>query len=103
MTTMDTVDPIPTSSTIGADAAMLAVEAQFVIVLRLLMIALGDRDVATEIHLMVSEKVEAFFDAAMELTQGLATGEWHLGLNAAVSLFRARVQANATRLTTVGI
>jgi hypothetical protein len=90
------------SSALGTDAAALTVEAQLVIFLRLLMIARGDRGVATELNLMVTEKVEAFIDAATELIKSLVTGNWHHGPKAAVAVLKDRVSANAARLTAVG-
>jgi hypothetical protein len=91
--------PISVMLTLGADAAALTFEAQFVIFLRLLMIATGNRAIATEMNLMVAEKVEAFLEAATELMKSLVTGDWHLGSKAAVAVLKDRVHANAARLT----
>ncbi len=99
MSTKMSSGPVSVTSTLGADAAVLTLEAQFVIFLRLLMIATGDRGVATEMNLMVAEKVEAFLEAATELMKSLVTGDWHLGSKAAVAVLKDRVHANAARLT----
>lgn len=95
--------PIPTSSTLGADAASLTLEAQFVIFLRLLMIATGDAGAAKEMNLMVAEKIEAFLEAATELMKSVMAGNWHLGPGAAVTVLKDRVHANVARLASVGV
>ena len=92
---------IPASSTFGEDAALLTSEAQLVIFLRLLMILRGDRAVASEMHLMVAEKVEGLIEAGTELMKSLVTGNWHLGPKAVVTVFKDRVHANVTRLSCV--
>ena len=92
---------IHASSTFGKDAALLTSEAQVVIFLRLLMIVTGDRAVTSEMHLMVAEKVEGLIEAASELTKSLVTGNWHLGPKAVVTVFKDRVHANVTRLSSV--
>jgi hypothetical protein len=97
------IGPIPTSSTLGADAASLTLEAQFVIFLRLLMIVTGDSGAGKEMNLMVAEKIEAFLEAATELMKSVVAGNWHLGPKAAVTVLKDRVHANAARLTSVGI
>jgi hypothetical protein len=92
---------IPASLSFGKDTALLASEAQVVILLRLLMILRGDREVASEMHLMVAEKVEGLTEAATELMKSLVTGNWHLGPKAVVTVFKDRVHANVTRLSCV--
>ncbi len=90
---------ISASLTYGEDAALLTSDAQVVIFLRLLMILTGDRAVASEMHLMVAEKVEGLIEAATELTKSLVTGNWPLGPKAVVTALKDRVHANATRLS----
>ena len=92
---------IHASSSFGQDAALLTSEAQVVIFLRLLMIVTGDRALASEMHLMVAEKVEGLIEAATELMKSLVTGNWHLGPKAVVTVFKDRVHANVTRLSSV--
>lgn len=72
------------------DATLLGLEAQSVIGLRLAQIAMG-QGTPTEAHLMMTEKMLAFMDAA---TIAAAGGSAHT----IVEDYRKRVQANARRL-----
>ena len=72
------------------DTTLLGLEAQSVIGLRLAQIALGQGSPA-EAHLMMTEKMLAFVDAATTVAAG---GSAH-GI---VEDYRRRVQANARRL-----
>ncbi|MCC2653715.1 MAG: hypothetical protein K0Q60_3881 [Microvirga sp.] len=74
------------------DTTLLGLEAQSVIGLRLAQIALGQGSPA-EAHLMMTEKMLAFMDAATAVADG---GSAH----AVVQDYRRRVQANARRLQT---
>jgi hypothetical protein len=74
------------------DTTLLGLEAQSVIGLRLAQIALGQGSPA-EAHLMMTEKMLAFMDAATAVAAG---GSAH----AIVQDYRRRVQANARRLQT---
>jgi hypothetical protein len=74
------------------DTTLLGLEAQSVIGLRLAQIALGQGSPA-EAHLMMTEKMLAFMDAATAVAAG---GSAH----AIVEDYRRRVQANARRLQT---
>ena len=74
------------------DTTLLGLEAQSVIGLRLAQIALGQGSPA-EAHLMMTEKMLAFMDAATAVADG---GSAH----AIVQDYRRRVQANARRLQT---
>ena len=73
------------------DTTLLGLEAQSVIGLRLSQIAMGQGS-AAEAHLMMTEKMLAFMDAATIVAAG---GSAH----AIVEDYRRRVQANARRLT----
>ena len=72
------------------DAAMLAVEAQSVIAMRLTQIALG-RGTAAEAQLMVTEKMLALGEAAATMVTG---GSAHH----VVRGYRRKVRANGRRL-----
>ena len=73
------------------DATMLAVEAQKVIGLRLMMLGAGGTAAQAEAHRMVAEKSRAFVEAATTLAMG---GTAHT----VVAGYRKHVRANARRL-----
>ncbi len=70
---------------------MLAVEAQTVIGLRLLMLGGGGGAAQAEAHRMIAEKTSAFVEAATTLASG---GTAHT----VVAGYRKHVRANARRL-----
>jgi hypothetical protein len=72
-------------------AMMLAVEAHNVIDLRLRKIATGGVDAMTETRLMVSEKVDAAFEATTMLMRGAGSAD-------IIKLYRGHVAANVQRL-----
>ena len=72
------------------DMALLAMEAQTVIGIRLSQIAMG-RGTAAETQLMITEKMLAFAEAAVTMATG---GSAHT----AVSGYRKHVRANVMRL-----
>jgi len=72
------------------DTTLLGLEAQSVVGVRLSHIAMGQATPA-EAHLMVTEKLLAFMDAATMVAAG---GSAHLVVNS----YRQRVKANAERL-----
>lgn len=74
------------------DMAMLAFEAQGVIAQRLTMFALGGPKVQGEMQRMVSEKMFAAGEAAMQIATGASHGK-------VVQGYRRKVQANARRLS----
>ncbi len=76
---------------LGVNLMMLGVEAQTVISLRLAKIALGGPAAVTEGQLMVSEKLLAAIEAAMQLATGKSPGH-------VVSGYRRKVRANTRRL-----
>ena len=75
---------------LASDATLLAMEAQTVIGLRLGQIAMGRGSLA-ENHLMVSEKMLAFAEAATTMDMG---GSAHT----VVKGYRRKVRANTRRL-----
>jgi hypothetical protein len=75
---------------LASDATLLAMEAQTVIGLRLGQIAMGRGSLA-ENHLMVSEKMLAFAEAATTMAMG---GSAHT----VVKGYRRKVRANTRRL-----
>jgi hypothetical protein len=72
---------------------MLAVEANGVVVLRLLKLMSGGSNALREAELMVSEKVDAAFEATANLMAGASGDE-------IVHRYRQHVAANAKRLAT---
>ena len=72
--------------------AMLALESCDVISLRLAKLMLGGRDAHDEARLMVSEKVNAMFEASASLVAGGTPGS-------VVDRYREHVAANAERLS----
>ena len=70
---------------------MLAIDANHVIGLRVMKLMLGGRSARREAQLMVSEKVDAAFEASASLMAGASGDEIVRG-------YRRRVAANATRL-----
>jgi hypothetical protein len=76
---------------LSLDATMLAVEAQTVIGLRLMMLGTGGAAAQAEAHRMIAEKSRAFVEAASTLASG---GTAHT----VVAGCRKHVRANARRL-----
>jgi hypothetical protein len=75
---------------------MLAVEAQTVIGLRLMMLGAGGTAAQTELHRMMSEKVSALVEATATLASG---GSAHK----AIAGYRKHVRANSRRLRRTSI
>jgi hypothetical protein len=73
-------------------AAMLALEANHVIALRLSKLAFGGADAHSEARLMVTEKIDAAMEASYNL---LRNGD----ISAVVTRYREHVSANANRLS----
>ena len=74
------------------DAAMLSIEAQGVIGLRMMKFAAGGKNAHTEARLMVREKISASMEAATTLLCG---GSGH----AVVVQVRRQVRSNSRRLS----
>jgi hypothetical protein len=77
---------------LAEDTAMLALEAQTVIGIRLTQLSCGGPTAGVEAQRMVSEKVSAFAEAAVLLATGGSVHEVVRG-------YRGHVQANVRRLT----
>ena len=75
---------------LATDTTMLAMEAQSVIWARMSQMAMGD-GTSDETLLMVTEKVDAFAEAAAMIAAGGSAQQ-------VVSGYRRKVQANAERL-----
>ncbi len=72
--------------------AMLAVESSEVISLRLAKLMFGGRDANDEANLMVSEKINAMFEATASVVAGSTASR-------VVARYREHVAANAKRLS----
>jgi hypothetical protein len=72
--------------------AMLALESCDVIGLRLAKLRSGGRDASDEAHLMVSEKINAMFEATASVAAGGTA-------SSVVDRYREHVAANAKRLS----
>jgi hypothetical protein len=77
---------------LGVDATLLAFESQAVIGLRLTKLAAGGTAAQAEAQRMVSEKIFAASEAAMQIATGASTG-------AVVAGYRRKVRAIHRRLT----
>ena len=75
-----------------AEGARLSIEAQHVIGLRVIRIAAGGTAAQNEMVRMMTEKLAAFTEAAATLATGGSTQK-------VVRRYRARVKANARRLS----
>jgi hypothetical protein len=75
-------------------STMLAFEACEVIRIRLTMFASGGDDAEREAHLMVSEKVDAMFEAGASLMAGATPA-------AIIGRYREHVAANTRRLSAI--
>ena len=78
--------------------AWLAMEAQQVIALRLMKLAMGGSATTQEVHLMVAEKVDATTRAAGMVATAMARGTFDGGADAVVRMLRRGVQTNRKRL-----
>ncbi len=76
----------------------LAMEAQQVITLRLMKLAMGGSAATQEAHLMVVEKLNATAKAADMVAAAIARGTFDGGADAVVRMLRHEVQANRKRL-----
>jgi hypothetical protein len=79
-------------------STMLAIEAQQVIALRLMKMALGGSHVQREAELMVTEKLAAVAESGQKMMMAAAGGERDLGAKKVVRLYRRKVRANRRRL-----
>jgi hypothetical protein len=81
------------------EAARFGADVQHVMALRIMRIASGGPDAATESQQMISEKVAAFGQAQVALMTALATGSsLDTAAEMAYAPYRACVSANSRRL-----
>ena len=78
--------------------AWLAMEAQQVIALRLMKLAMGGSAATQEAHLMMAEKMDAMVRAAGMVAVAMACGTFDGGADTVVRMLRQEVQANRRRL-----
>ncbi len=78
--------------------ALLAMEAQQVIALRLMTLAMGGPAAKQEAQRMVAEKLDATATAAGMMAAALARGAPNGGADAVVRMLRRRVRKNRKRL-----
>ncbi len=74
------------------DLAMLALESQQVMALRMIKLAAGGSSAATEVQRMAAEKIEAF----VHESQRVLAGATHASV---VKRYRKRVRSNRRRLS----
>lgn len=81
------------------ESVRFACEVQSVISMRLMRLAQGGPQAAAEAHLMIAEKIDAFTDAEVALTQALSNGEGIMAAaERAYAPLRRCVHANSGRL-----
>jgi hypothetical protein len=81
------------------DAAQLGLEAQNVIALRLIHLAVGGPSAQAEAKRMVIEKATTFLEAQLATAASLMSGRGHSAPRQALGLYRRRVRANRRRLS----
>ena len=81
------------------DAALLALESQEVIGLRLVKLAQGGMAANTEAMQMVEEKICAIAKATSMMTAAAMQGRPDQGAESVVDMLRQKVRANRVRLT----
>lgn len=80
-------------------SAMLALEAQQVIGLRLSKMALGGPEVRHEAALMISEKLDTLAESGQLMMQAALGGKDDFGAREVMQLYRRKVRANRRRLS----
>jgi hypothetical protein len=83
-------------------ALELGAEAQAVMTLRMMKLAVGGSAAAAETQLMITEKVEAAAIAQAHLMTSLMTGTGARGPRRALAHYRRKVRANHRRLSKFG-
>jgi hypothetical protein len=83
----------------ASQSAMLALESQQVIALRLARLAAGGVDAPREIALMVSEKMEAAQQSGQMMLSAGMSGRNDLDAGKIVQMYRKKVRANRRRLS----
>ncbi len=94
-------NPFLPFSGVAYQSAMLALEAQQVIALRLAKMALGGPAARREAELMVSEKLKATVQSGQMLAAAALTGTSHAVGDKVVKMVRHKVRANRKRLSGV--
>jgi hypothetical protein len=79
-------------------SAMLAIESQQVIAMRLTQMALGGPGVQKEAELMVSEKIESMAEVGQMMIMATLGGAHDMGAAKAMQHYRTKVRANRRRL-----
>ncbi len=80
------------------ETALLTVEAQQVIAMRLAKVAAGGPDVPRESQLMVTEKMAAMAASGQMVMQAAIDGQSDMGAAKVVRHYRSKVRANRKRL-----
>ena len=80
-------------------AMQLGVEAQTVVSLRLLKLALGGPSALAEAERMITEKAVTALDAQTDFLSHALVGRHHRASSRTLTLYRQRVRANRRRLT----
>ncbi len=93
------VPPIPPWASAALQSAMLAIELQQVIALRLSKIAFGGPDVQRETELMLSEKVAAMVASGQLMMAAAIAGDTGFAHEEVMKLYRRKVRANRKRLS----
>ena len=81
------------------DAAMLAIESQQVIALRMMKLAAGGPTAEAEARQMVEEKIDAATEAATLMTAAVLDGRPDQGAQDVVEMLLQKVRTNRKRLT----
>jgi len=79
-------------------SALLAIESQQVIAMRLTQMAFGGPGVQKEAELMVSEKLESMAEAGQMMMMATLGGAHDMGASKVVQHYRGKVRANRRRL-----
>jgi len=92
-------NPMLVMTSMAFESAMLAVESQQVVAMRLTKFALGGPDVQREAELMVSEKMASLAETSQMLMMAALGGKSDLGAEKIVRHYRKKVRANVRRLS----
>jgi hypothetical protein len=84
---------------LGFQAVQLGLDAQRVIVLRLMRLSGGGTAGFTEAQLMVTDKMAALTEAHVAATSGAVTGDCRKSAGKVLRVFTKRVRANKKRLS----
>jgi len=79
-------------------SAMLAIESQQVIAMRLTKFAMGGPDVQREAELMVTEKMQSLAETSQMMLMAALGGKQDLGTGKVLRHYRQKVRANVRRL-----